>query len=293
MLKVVDPHIHLWDLRTGLYPHFETPDATGSNAAICRSYLLAEYQQEGGDAVEVTGAVHVEAFPTSPLGEAAMIQAVADEGRLPLVLVGNADLRAPDLMRTLDQFSDFSVFRGIRQIINGGAVGQSLGLEDDPAFLVGLRELGKRGLSFDLQLWPSQMEKAAQLAAAAPETMFIVNHAGLWTDPTRRGWQQWRAGLAALAAQDNVKIKISGLGRFDPEGSASGVAPVVIECLEAFGVHRAMFASNFPVDKLNARFTSLWRAFDTITADLSSNERDMLFRLNAVETYNIPRTALL
>ena len=38
-LRIVDPHIHLWDLSTGLYPHFEKPSVSfiGDNTAIARS----------------------------------------------------------------------------------------------------------------------------------------------------------------------------------------------------------------------------------------------------------------
>ncbi|MBE7734586.1 amidohydrolase family protein [Devosia faecipullorum] len=293
MLKVVDPHVHLWDLRTGLYPHFEIPGPGGLDPSICRNYLLDEYLAEGDDDVQVVGAVHVEAFPTSPLGEAHMIQAVAAKGALPLVLVSNADLRASDLDQKLDLLGSVPVLRGIRQIINGPAANQSLGLEDDRAFLQGLRTLGQQELSFDLQLWPAQMERAAALAAASPETMFVINHAGLWNQTTRTGWSQWRTGLRKLASRDNVKIKISGLGMFDPGWTVQGIAPIVFDILEAFGTRRTMFASNFPVDKVHSRFTTIWRAFDTLTEDLSTDERDNLFRLNAIETYRIPGAAVL
>ena len=33
MLKVVDPHIHLWDLWTRIYPHFEKPGKGGAKPA--------------------------------------------------------------------------------------------------------------------------------------------------------------------------------------------------------------------------------------------------------------------
>ncbi len=38
-LTICDPHIHLWDLATGLYPGLGTPSDgfTGNNAPIARS----------------------------------------------------------------------------------------------------------------------------------------------------------------------------------------------------------------------------------------------------------------
>src|SRR5215216_3253371 len=98
-LRVVDPHIHLWDLSTGLYPGLETPSTgfIGSNAPIARSYLLDEFRAEGGTEVEVIKAVHVEAFPTDPVRETETIAAVAAASPTPLAIVAHADLSAPDV----------------------------------------------------------------------------------------------------------------------------------------------------------------------------------------------------
>lgn len=291
MLKVVDPHIHLWDLWTRIYPHFETPAADGSNAAICRSYLIEEYQREGGDEVEIVGAVHVEAFPTDPIKETETLQKVADANRLPLVVVGNGDLTSPDFPALLDRHQAFPVFRGIRQVVNlhpdPKRTYTSRDLMADPRFVEGLRELGRRGLSFDLQLYPHQMEAAAALAARAPDTRIILNHAGMWADRDLNGWKQWKAGMRALAAQPNIVAKISGLGMLDNRWTLESIRPQVLESLEVFGPERAMFASNFPVDKLYSDFRTVWRAFADITAGFSEDEKAKLFRDNARKYYRI------
>ncbi|MBN9315414.1 MAG: amidohydrolase family protein [Devosia sp.] len=291
-LQIVDPHIHLWDLWTRIYPHFETPSADGSNAAICRSYLIEEYLREGGDEFEIVGAVHVEAFPTDPIKETETLQKVADANPLPLVIVGNGDLTAPDFPALLDRHQQFSIFRGIRQVVNMHPDPRrsyvSRDLMAEPGFLAGLRELGRRGLSFDLQLYPHQMETAAALAAKAPDTRIILNHAGMWADRDLGGWKQYKAGLRALAAQSNIVAKISGLGMLDNHWTTESIRPLVLESIEVFGTERAMFASNFPVDKLYTDFRTVWRAFSDITRDLPEAERTRLFRDNARKFYRIP-----
>ena len=105
VLKVVDPHIHLWDLWTRLYPHFETPSKgrNGSNAAIARSYLLEEFLEEGDGEVEIVGAVHVEAFPTDPVKETETLQKVADRSPVPIVVVGHGDLTSAEFPALLDR----------------------------------------------------------------------------------------------------------------------------------------------------------------------------------------------
>ena len=104
-LKIVDPHVHLWDLWTGLYPHFEKPSKgrNGSNAAIARSYLLEEFLDEGEGQFEIVGAVHVEAFPTDPVEETETLQRVADKSPISIVTVSNEDLTSPDFPVRLDR----------------------------------------------------------------------------------------------------------------------------------------------------------------------------------------------
>jgi predicted TIM-barrel fold metal-dependent hydrolase len=118
--------------------------------------------------------------------------------------------------------------------------------------------------------------------------MFVLNHAGMWADRHLEGWKQYKVGLRRLAAQPNVAVKISGLGMLDPEWTPESIRPIVLETLEAFGTKRAMFASNFPVDKLYSDFPAIWRAFAAVTGDLSEAEQAALFRDNARATYRIP-----
>jgi len=292
-LKVVDPHIHLWDLTTGLYPQLERPSKgrTGSNAAIARSYYLEEYLDEGEGDVDVVGAVHVEAFPTDPVGECETLRKVAAKSPIPIVLVAAGDLTSREFPTLLDRLASFPIFRGIRQVLNRhpdpGYNYVAMDLMQNPAFLDGLRILGERGLSFDLQLYPHQMEEAAVLAARAPQTCFVLNHAGMWADRDFAGWQAYKAGLRRLAAEPNISVKISGLGMLDTKWTVESIRPLVFETLESFGVSRSMFASNFPVDKLYSDFPTVWRAFATIVSDLLDAEKAALFRDTARSTYRI------
>jgi predicted TIM-barrel fold metal-dependent hydrolase len=295
---VVDPHIHLWDLSTGLYPGLEKPSTgfIGDNAPIARSYLLAEFLAEGGDEFEVVGAVHVEAFPTDPVAETRRLQTVADQSPIPIGIVANADLTTPSVQAILEAHAAHRSFRGIRQVLNRHSdplynyVGRDFMAE--PAFEQGFKLLQRHDASFDLQLYPRQMAEAAALAGRHPQTQIVLNHAGMWVDRNLAGWRAWRDGLRQLAAHDNIAVKISGLGMLDRQWSIEGFRPLVLETLDAFGVERAMFASNFPVDKLFSDYRTLWRAYAAIAADFSEAEKSALFRGNAERIYRLqPRAA--
>ena len=56
--------------------------------------------------------------------------------------------------------------------------------------------------------------------------------------------------------------------------------PYIQTCIDLFGAHRAMFESNFPVDKMGVGYAALWNAFKRIAAGASRRER-ALFHDNA------------
>src|SRR5262249_27041747 len=142
-------------------------------------------------------------------------------------------------------------------------------------------------LSFDLQLYPSQMADAARLAARHPDTTIILNHAGMPVDRDQNALSLWREGMRSLASQPNVQVKISGLGMVDWSWTEESIRPFVLDTIEIFGVDRCMFASNFPVDKLYSSFNTLYRAFRSIVSDFSPGERQKLFSDNALAIYRI------
>jgi predicted TIM-barrel fold metal-dependent hydrolase len=132
------------------------------------------------------------------------------------------------------------------------------------------------------------MEEAAALARAHGDTLLIVNHAGMFVDRNSvAGYRAWREGLRMLAGCKNVVVKISGLAMFDHQWTVESLRPYVLETIDTFGVERAMFASNFPVDRQFGSYTDLWRAYAAIVDGASVSEKEALFRRNAERYYRI------
>ena len=64
---------------------------------------------------------------------------------------------------------------------------------------------------------------------------------------------------------DNTAIKISGLGMFDQSWTTDSIRPIVLDCIETFGIDRCFFATNFPVDKLFSSYEKVWKSYFEIT----------------------------
>jgi len=169
-MKVVDPHVHFWNIETHVYPWMK-PEGhlVGDASAMLRNYEVAQLLAEAGE-IEVDKVVHIEANhgnPPDPLEESRWLQALADDPLrhgLPNALVAGADLSLAGCEAQLAAQVEYRNVRGIRQILNVHSdpaydyVGRHF--MQEPRWRENFKLLEKYGLSFDLQIYPSQMPAA-------------------------------------------------------------------------------------------------------------------------------------
>ncbi|ASY60625.1 MULTISPECIES: amidohydrolase family protein [Sinorhizobium] len=294
-IAIIDPHFHLWDLETNYYPWLSDgvkPSAFGDYTAINKTYLIEDFLADAKNQ-NLVKAVHLDVGfdPKNPAGETKWLQSVADKHGFPHGIVGYADFRKPDVGDLLDEHLQYANFRGVRQSMNYHTdLAKTYLTEPEvsrtPEWRRGFKELARRGLSYDLQLYYWQMEEFLELARDFPDVQIILNHTGMQVDGPSH-FEGWRKAMKTLAQAPNVACKISGLGMGDWTWTTESIRPYVEEAIAAFGVERAMFASNFPVDKLFSSYDAIWNAFKDITAGYSGPERSELFHDNAVRFYRL------
>lgn len=289
---IIDAHHHIW--RRADLPWLDGPKVPrifGEYEPIRRDYLIDEYL---GDlrGENVVASVYVQAnWPAErALDEVRWVQSCADAVGFPMGIVGFADLAAPDVGTLLDAQLASRSFCGVRQQVHWheNALYRFATRPDwtsDPAWRRGLAEVARRKLPFELQIFASQMPAAVDLARAFPDTTFVLMHAGMLEDRTPEGWARWRSGIRALAACPNVVTKLSGLGTFVHETTAESWRPVVHEAIDAFGPARAIFGSNFPVEKLWTRYATLVGVMRELLAHYSPTEQRAIFHDNAHRLY--------
>ncbi len=295
MRSIVDAHHHLWDLDACRYPWLMAKGVKrffGDPAPIQKNYLVADYLQDAAG-YEVVGSVHVQVgvAPGDELGETAWLQKTGDATGLPSAIVASCELESPAAADRLAAQLTYARVRGVRQIIGRSADEDALTgsgkLLENRAWRERLGQLGELGLSFDLQLTPSQVPRVAEVLAGAPGTRIALCHCGSPWDRSAAGLAAWRDGLCLLAGLPNVYCKISGLGMFDHGWSVESIRPIVESCIDIFGAERSMFGSNFPVDKLHASYSRVWGAFEEITARLDDAAKDRLFGGTARDFYRL------
>jgi predicted TIM-barrel fold metal-dependent hydrolase len=197
------------------------------------------------------------------------VQSISDANPdWPMVQVVFCDLTSPDLETVLDSYLKLPSVRGVRQIIGRAPEEDNkTGTNDllnSEALLRGLRSVGERGLSFDLQLIPGLMEATSKILKDAPKTKVALCHAGSPHDRTTKGLEIYAEQLGYMSSLSNVTCKLSGLGMFDHGWTTDTIKTIIDICLKQFGENRCMFGSNFPVDSLYSNYDRLISSYKDI-----------------------------
>ena len=315
-LVIIDSHHHLF-IRPNLHYMFEEylDDVYAGHKILASVYVETQFMARP-DGPEVL----------RPLGEIEFANGMAAMGasgffgpcRVAAAIVGYADLRLGDQVAdTLDRAMAAAPerFRGVRQMAMAHPDPAVFGampnppppdLLQHPGFNQGLRQLARRGLSFDAAVLHHQLPELGAVAAKHPDLTFVLNHMGLATafntDAHGRAevFRVWRDAMRDLAKHPNVVCKIGGLGTifwgfgFDTSPKPTGYlelakawGPYVEAAIDAFGAERCMMESDYPPDGRSCGFVPLWNALKHITRDYSADEKAALFHRTAAKIYGI------
>ena len=313
-LPTIDAHHHLWSRPGSRYMLDDfLADTAGGHNIVATVFVeaLSMYRESGP--VEMR-----------PVGEVEFVNGVAaicasgycGKTRVAAGIVGHADLRLGSRVEpVLDALMAAGVgrFRGIRHNTTWDADRSLVTFPDTPpglmrekTFREGFAVLGRRELTFDAMVLHPQLNDVADLAAAFPDTKIVLNHVGrlvgegVYAGKLAEQFPRWATSIKALASHQNIYVKIGGLGQaanglgfekgVDPPSSvvvANAMRPYVETCIEAFGVRRSMFESNFPPDKVGFSYSVFWNACKLLTKGASAEEKAALFAGTAAHFYRL------
>jgi predicted TIM-barrel fold metal-dependent hydrolase len=290
---IVDSHHHIW--RAEDLPWLSgpmVPRIFGPYEPIRRDYLIEEYIADA-TASGIGESVYVQTnWPLDRVvDEVRWLREVHQETGRPMAVIGSADLfdeDAPETMRR--QAALTPLIRGIRQQLHWHErpefrFATAPDRMKDPVFRKNIGALADLGWLFELQVFPEQMPAAAELAAAFPDVTFVLVHAGMLIG--HESLQSWRAGMAALAERPNIVVKLTGQGTFVHRVDPGLISLVADEVIGRFGADRAMFGTNFPVEKIWTTMPRLVGAWKDALAHLPPADQHDVFAGNARRVYGL------
>ena len=298
MIKIVDTHQHLWDLEKLKLPWLDNVPA------LKKEHLPAHYLKASeGTGIKRTIYMEVDAHADhkqKEIEDMTMLCKSGDEIMQGMVISANPG--DSGFSKFLEKNSGNHFIKGIRQVLHTPEQPAKYCLSTQ--FRKGIRELGKRGLLFDICIRPAEIKDAVELCRQNPETIFMLDHCGN-ADPyivngqrnrdtshpdstyfhTREYWQE---GVQHLGRLENVYCKISGIiSRAETGWNAETLAPTVNACLDFFGEDRVVFGGDWPVCTLGASLSEWVATLRQIVNNRPKILQKKLFHTNAERLYKL------
>jgi len=200
-------------------------------------------------------------------------------------IVGWVELVSPHIEKDLDYLSQFEKLKGFRHVLQGE---KDRAFMLQPSFMNGISLLKKYNFTYDILIFPDQLQHSLELVKAFPAQPFVIDHIAKPSikDKNINGWKK---DMKAIAEHENVYCKISGMVTETDwkQWKKNDFTPYIDTVVEAFGTDRIMYGSDWPVCLVAGSYEKVAGIVKDYFAAFSSAEQDLFFGGNAIKFYNL------
>lgn len=276
-MKIIDAHHHAWKYNPIQYGWIDE-----SMSVLKKDFLLQEIHKvfaKNG----VEGSVLVQAVESTE--ETDFLLRLADQSDMIKGVVGWVDLQSEDVVGKLQEYVGRAKLKGFRHVVQK---------EPDPSFMLndnfqrGIDALQQFDFTYDILIFPNQLPAAIQLAKNFPNQSFVLDHiAKPYINDGKIS--EWAKNLRLLAENENVHCKISGIvteANWE-NWTYDQIAPYLDVVLEAFGIDRLMYGSDYPVCLLAAPYDTVIGIVKKYFTSFPPVDQQKVFGGNAMRFYKL------
>ncbi|WP_341214751.1 amidohydrolase family protein [uncultured Wocania sp.] len=273
---IIDSHQHFWK-----YDPIRDAWIDDSMQVIRRDFLPQDLESIL-KANDVAGCVAVQADQSET--ETEFLLDCANKNPFIKGVVGWVDLKTKDVEARLAHYSEDAKLKGVRHIVQAEANDFMLGKD----FQNGISKLQQFNLTYDILIFPPQINAAIALVNKFPNQKFVIDH---MAKPYIKSGEikEWESKITELSQAPNVFCKVSGMvTEADLKyWKVSDFTPYLDVIFNTFGTDRILYGSDWPVCLLAAQYEEQLNIIQNYTKDFSTQEQLKVFGNNAVEFYNL------
>jgi len=273
----IDAHQHFW-----IFDPVRDSWINEDMAVIQRDFLPADLEPILHQN-NINGCVAVQADQSETEND--FLLGLADQNDFIKGVVGWVDLRAGNIEERLEYYSQFKKLKGFRHVLQGE---ENRALMLNLQFMNGIAQLKKYGFTYDILIFPDQLQYVPEFVNAFPDQKFVLDHIAK-PDIKNHKVADWAKDIRAIAELDNLWCKVSGMvTEADWKNWAiDDFEPYLDVVFEAFGIEKVMFGSDWPVCQVAASYANMADIVKQYTSTLSISEQSIFWGENAVNFYNI------
>ena len=275
---LIDSHHHLWKYSATEYGWIS------DEMSVLKQDFLGQQLGEIAEQSGVDGFVSVQARQTTE--ETDDLLRIAESQPLIKGVVGWVPLAEDSVADTLDKYSDHSILKGVRHVV-----------QDEPddrfimgeAFNRGVEKLKGRGLVYDVLIFAKQLPASIEFVDKHSDLPMVLDHIAKPTIQDTEFDAFWEKNFREIAKRENLTCKFSGVVT-EVRGESWSIDTIKRYwdvALESFTPGRLMFGSDWPVCLL---MTEHKRWVDTVrelASGLTESEQADLFSGTANRAYNL------
>lgn len=273
----IDSHQHFWN-----YSSEKHGWINDEMSVLKRNFSpenLASHLHENG----LSGSIAVQADQSEE--ETNFLLELAEQNELIKGVVGWVDLMSEGLEDRLTYYSKFPKLVGFRHVVQD---------EPDPQFMLredfrkGLSLLAKHGFTYDILIFPHQLEAALKTVQDFPTLKFVLDHIAKPNIKSAE-FEYWEEYIRKIAAHANVFCKVSGMiteADWD-NWKYEDFRPFLDTVTASFGINRVMYGSDWPVCLLAGSYAAAKGVVDHYFQSFSPSEKEALYGGNALSFYGL------
>jgi L-fuconolactonase len=194
-------------------------------------------------------------------------------------------LQSKTVEERLQYYTQFKKIKGFRHVLQGEPQ-RDLMLQ--PKFMNGVSLLSKYNFTYDILIFKDQLQYIPKFVSAFPDQPFVIDHIAK-PDIRNANIDQWKKDISTLAQFENLYCKISGMvTEADWKNwKREDFKPYMDVVVEAFGIDRIMFGSDWPVCLVAASYNEMLEIVEDYFSSFSKEEQQKFFGLNAILFYNL------
>lgn len=200
-------------------------------------------------------------------------------------VVGWTDLQASNIEDRLQYYRQFKKMKGFRHILQGE---EDRALMLKPAFKRGISLLNKYNYTYDILIYPDQLQYAGELVKSFPDQLFVIDHLAKPHIKDKK-IEDWKRDMSAFRECENVYCKISGMVTEADwvHWKKEDFIPYLDVIVTTFGTKRIMFGSDWPVCLVAASYEEMLGIVQYYFSSFSQDEQNDFFGINATRFYNL------
>ncbi len=273
---MIDAHVHFWK-----YDKVKDAWITDEMKALQQDFLPQHLKplliQNG-----VNGMVAVQADQSE--SETEFLLSLATENPEIKGIVGWVDLQNENIEERLQHYSQFSVIKGFRHIVQA----EPDGFLRNKKFLNGVSALQSFGYTYDILIYKNQLKQAIEFVNTFPDQKFVIDHCAK-PDIKNKKTEEWKKLMQEISQNKNVYCKLSGLITETEwnKWHESDFYPCIDTAFESFGSDRLLFGSDWPVMLLSGTYTKWKKLLENYMNCFFPGEKQNVFDKNVIKFYNL------